>query len=67
MILNKKSVIIYECNNIIRDLLYLLPFSKKKGKKIAPRLINQRHVVFYLGKVRYLAFYTGMILSWHLK
>ena len=29
-------------------------------------LINQKHEVFYLGKVCFLVFYTGMILSRHL-
>ena len=55
--------LVYDCNNRIGDLLPLLPFSKKN---IIACLIKQMYVVFYLGKVRYLVFCTGMILIRHL-
>ena len=46
-------------NNRTGDLLSLLPF-------LDVCLINQNYIVFYLGKIRYLVFHIGMILSRHL-
>ena len=43
----------YDCNNRIGDLLSLFPFCKKN---IIVCLINQRYLVFYLCKARYLVF-----------
>ena len=54
---------VYECNNRIGDLLFLLSFC---NKNINVRLISQRYTIFYLINVRYLVFYTGMILNRHL-
>ena len=52
--------LVFNCNNRKGDLLSLLPSCKEN---IVVCLINQRHVVFYLGKALYLVFYTGMILN----
>ena len=54
---------VYDCNNRIGDLLFLLSFC---NKNINVRLISQRYTIFYLINVRYLVFYTGMILNRHL-
>ena len=50
-------------SSVIRGLLSLLPVCKKN---IVVRLINQSCVVFYSGKVFYLVFYVGIILSRYL-
>ena len=52
--------LVYKYNDRAGDLLSLLPFFKNEHNLC---LINQIYVVFYLGKIHYLIFYTGMILS----